>query len=1161
MTGNITRHTFDPANNYTSVRMQQGRLQLDADWNEQVDIQNYLRQVQVVDMIGAGSGASKVDPVLGVPSTASFELRVIQAIPNGDEQPQATDIAILPGHFYTRGVLCELAPSSVFTVKKVKQTNKIQLQVSPSLTIDGRRLRVGDWLVKRDSWKADPSTSPDDSDASPSAMEPVTADDSPPTDTADTSASIDAAAAAPSDDTEDIGDRGNADTPAKASPTLPNLDGWRITRIVDARTFIIEVAGDLSAIGDGAPEAVQRLVTYTSQPDLPSDSARDRDHPISQPPGGYFAYLDVWQRHITAVEDPTIREVALGVPDTTTRTKTVWQLKLRPAKVDSKDIKVPVATAEELPVTWTSFADNERLRAPQIKACARLCDNGNGIGTNGRLGNYLYRVEIHTGNHPSDSEAPNDAQPRPVTFKWSRDNGSVVSAVKSIEGNVIRIAKASQDIWVDSRPNQWLELLTEAQELQGEPGVLVPLKSITDTRLEFNDARLVGSSIPKNVTKVRRWDHTETVAPQGSIPIRDEWIELENGIKVKFVVPPASPSSVKTSESAASPAPAADGDVPDASSCDDDTDSETTTEQQPPIIYRTGDYWLIPSRSATNDIEWPTDQADTDVSNQVRSASTPLFQPRNGTEHRYALLGIVDVDESQHIKRVFDQRILFPPLLRALDKRGDTISGSLTIRQNLNVDQTTTTQDLKVLGQFASNIYRGKAFTLALDPTNNAAPDYGQIQAVGADDTKRIEFSTVENTTRFTFLNGDVEIGQSGTPQNLTVAGTIEGIDMLKNGQTVALQDDLIAHTSNTTGNPHNVTAAQVDGNDHKLINRINDDANNGERINQNRLNVDALEGEISSVNDKVGTLEGNITTLRTNLNDHQIADNPHGIDADKISALALSGGTLTGHLSAPTLSIGPSAIPSLEPSPALYVQGHLYVDGTDTSEGRIFADGLRVNNTASLAIAPTSKVGIGASPDTAAFGNAKLGVQGDTKIIGNLEVDHSLTLAINQSDHVSIGGAASTIRVPDGTRPPDPKLYVKGDLYIDVEDEGKGGSIFARTVESSHFVQLSSSALKDDVTPLSSKDATDIVGQLNVVQFRYHQDHEGDLSTGFIAEQVPDIIASADHHGVKLMDTVAILTKVVQDNRKMLQLLSQRVRDRDEEIAVLRAALNQLQE
>ena len=40
------------------------------------------------------------------------------------------------------------------------------------------------------------------------------------------------------------------------------------------------------------------------------------------------AYLEVHERHITAVEDPGIREEALGPGDTCTRTELIGQVKL-----------------------------------------------------------------------------------------------------------------------------------------------------------------------------------------------------------------------------------------------------------------------------------------------------------------------------------------------------------------------------------------------------------------------------------------------------------------------------------------------------------------------------------------------------------------------------------------------------------------------------------------------------------------------------------------------------------------------------------------------------------------------------------------------------------------------------------------------------------------
>ena len=55
MKGDFSRLTFDPRQHYRAVRMQQGRLQVDADWNEHVDLVMHRLETEVADFIG-GSG-------------------------------------------------------------------------------------------------------------------------------------------------------------------------------------------------------------------------------------------------------------------------------------------------------------------------------------------------------------------------------------------------------------------------------------------------------------------------------------------------------------------------------------------------------------------------------------------------------------------------------------------------------------------------------------------------------------------------------------------------------------------------------------------------------------------------------------------------------------------------------------------------------------------------------------------------------------------------------------------------------------------------------------------------------------------------------------------------------------------------------------------------
>jgi hypothetical protein len=63
-------------------------------------------------------------------------------------------------------------------------------------------------------------------------------------------------------------------------------------------------------------------ITITTQPGYPFGPDDETK------PGIAIGYLDVWERLVTAIEDPSIREVALGGPDTATRTRVSWRVRL-----------------------------------------------------------------------------------------------------------------------------------------------------------------------------------------------------------------------------------------------------------------------------------------------------------------------------------------------------------------------------------------------------------------------------------------------------------------------------------------------------------------------------------------------------------------------------------------------------------------------------------------------------------------------------------------------------------------------------------------------------------------------------------------------------------------------------------------------------------------
>jgi len=69
-------------------------------------------------------------------------------------------------------------------------------------------------------------------------------------------------------------------------------------------------------------------------------------------------------------------------------------------------------------------------------------------------------------------------------------------------------------------------------------------------------------------------------------------------------------------------------------------------------MYKTGDYWLIPARTATGEIEWPPFETP----NQ-----NPIAQPPRGIQHHYCRLALVSIADGQ-LAVSGDCRHLFPPL-------------------------------------------------------------------------------------------------------------------------------------------------------------------------------------------------------------------------------------------------------------------------------------------------------------------------------------------------------------------------------------------------------------------------------------------------------------------------------------------------------------------
>jgi hypothetical protein len=92
-------------------------------------------------------------------------------------------------------------------------------------------------------------------------------------------------------------------------------------------------------------------------------------------------------------------------------------------------------------------------------------------------------------------------------------------------------------------------------------------------------------------------------------------------------------------------------------------------------------------------------------------------------------------------------------------------------------------------------------------------------------------------------------------------------------------------------------------------------------------------------------------------------------------------------------------------------------------------------------------------------------------------------------------------------------------------------------------WTNASSRALKHDIADLPPAQALDAVAHLRPVTFAYHAEPD-QTHVGFIAEDVPELVASKDRKSLAAMDIVAVLTKVVQTQQTTIERQEATIRD-----------------
>lgn len=100
-------------------------------------------------------------------------------------------------------------------------------------------------------------------------------------------------------------------------------------------------------------------------------------------------------------------------------------------------------------------------------------------------------------------------------------------------------------------------------------------------------------------------------------------------------------------------------------------------------------------------------------------------------------------------------------------------------------------------------------------------------------------------------------------------------------------------------------------------------------------------------------------------------------------------------------------------------------------------------------------------------------------------------------------------------------------------------------------WLNSSSIELKDNIDCLSPDEAAAALSKLNPVKYSYKADRT-ERHVGFIAEEVPDLVATKDRKSLSPMDIVAVLTKVVQEQSRTIETQDARIEALERQVQVL---------
>jgi hypothetical protein len=925
------------------------------------------------------------------------------------------DLLIAPGHIYVDGILCELKSSPVAFKCSDKNGSILTVLVAAAPGMDGQSWTRGQWVEIL-------STTQDVGTIVHPSIPCLGRIDEDPTPSNETLLSL------------------KIELRSEDSPiTLPQDPFFGELRLVP--TFLHQ------------PH-------YSPRPPAPPEAGNNI---------AYLAYLDVWQRHVTAIEDPTILEPALNGPDTTTRTQTIWQVKLSQISNSPDENEI------------------RQVIQPQPMGMLTAAVEGNGLSSATGLDNLLYRVEIYQCGALGTA-----------TLKWSRENGSVVSKIHSIQENKITISNANLDSERSFQGDEWVEVSDDVRDLQGQPGSLVKLTKVMGNVLFFDPSTLDGDPItpgnypPNQKPKVRRWDHSSQKAAiktevfEGEVyQQKSQLIDLENGLTVQL---------------------------------------HASTKAE----FKTGDYWLIPFRASASKpadrIEWPYQKIG-DGDKRI-----PIPQPPQGIHHHLAPLATVNLASDGTFSVSKDLRDSFPSLINCLEQSDLTTPEELEVTGGLYVTGQDTGSDFDYVP--------ARVGVGTKEPQARVHVQGMKVKAIGQLSANKSEITAIKVAPRellAAFKKGN-KIEVDGTSVTITnVDGHKIAVDppltaSAKGTITLTYQYPLL-QLNNEAGDPQFIVTSQ--GQVGIGTAELHEDTTLG-------ISDRVAIGSTAFIKDQPVPEKGLLVEGQVGIGTAELQqDTTLGI-SDRVAIgspefVKNHEAPESGVLVQKTLQAGALAIAKAD---------DFSIIGIIQPQDSQFV--FQAENTINFAFLG-GDVSIGSQTDL----NRQLAVHGTTVLHESVSIGSETVAPLNG---LYVEGGLCIKKISDAGE--------KYALQIDpnVTDDANVLKINGKTIKQV-VEENPSRTLKKEIKPLTPEDARELLQNLVPVQFKFKDDPTKKLRVGFIAEDVPKIFATADRKAINPNDIIATLTKVIQAQQECLARLTEAIKEQQNDITALKQIVYEHQE